>query len=293
MPLLDRVDGSADLLRTTTTVVIAVIAALALHGGLRLTVRYVLRRAVRQAWRGEGRWIARLPRPNDGSTTAPRRLQRADATAHMISRFGGLFITGVTTLYVSALLGVDPLVLISSAGFVGAGLAIGGQSFIKDWLGGLLVLLEDRYAIGDRVTLQVDGGHEAVGTVEALTAAGVRLRLCDGSTWYVGHGSVHAATNHSQQLISQRIELAPEVLERIDPAVVSTALEAATHDLGLTDVVLVADVVAKTPGPPPGGATNGDHGGLTIQASRPLSARQQKLVQQKLSALADHAPPRT
>jgi len=277
MHLLERLEASADLLRSLTEVAIVVVVAIAANVALKVTVRFVMRRAVHRAWQGEGRWNPRLPRRHDGARAGQRRLQRADAAAHMVSRLAGLVIAGLAVLLVSALLGIDPVVMVSSAGFVGAGIAVGGQAIIKDWLTGLLILLEDRYALGDRVTFRV-GGEDVTGMVESLNGAGVRLRLDDGSTWHVGHGTVDSVINRSQQLVVQRIDLPPGVRARLDPATIDDALHAASHDVGLTDVVLVADVLAEAD-------PERQEDALTIQASRPLSRRQQDLLSDRFTRL--------
>ena len=274
MTIVEGLDASAELLRSLTEVAVVIVVAMAASATIKVTLRFLMRRAVRRAWRGEGRWNPRLPRGHDGTHAGLRRLQRADAAAHMISRLTSLAIAALATLVISALLGIDPIVIVSSAGFVGAGIAVGGQTIIKDWLTGLLVLLEDRYAIGDRATLRV-GDEDKIGTVESLNGAGVRLRLDNGSTWHVGHGSVETVTNHSQQLVRQRIDLPDGVRDRLDPSDIDHALHAASHDLGLTDVVLVADVLAEADRTGP----------LMIQSSRPLSRRQQELVGKRLSEL--------
>lgn len=278
MPTLHSLDAPVDLLRSLAEVAIVIVAAVVANIGLKVALRFAMRRAVHRAWHGRGRWIPRLPRRHDGPNGSQRRVQRADAAAHMVSRLAGLAIGGLAVLVISALLGIDPVVMVSSAGFVGAGIAVGGQTIIKDWLTGLLVLLEDRYAIGDRVTLRVDG-EDVTGMVESLNGAGVRLRLDDGSTWHVGHGAVDSVTNRSQQLVSQRIDLPDDVRDRLDPATVDRALDAASHDLGLTDVVLVADVLAE------GGGRDRSEPGLTVYASRPLSRRQHDLVSDRLAEL--------
>ncbi len=130
-------------------------------------------------------------------------MQRADATAKMVTRVMTLLIGGVAALTISHILGFDPLVLISSAGFVGAAIAIGGQSVIKDWLTGLMVLLEDRYADGDKVILSI-GGNPVPGYVESINSTSVRIQLEDGSMWHAGHGSVESVTNLSQRSANPR-----------------------------------------------------------------------------------------
>src|ERR1700722_7300914 len=43
--------------------------------------------------------------------------------------------------------------LLAGIGVAGLALGLGAQALIKDWLGGLLVLLEDQIRIGDAVTI--------------------------------------------------------------------------------------------------------------------------------------------
>lgn len=147
---------------------------------------------------GPSRWTQRLPRSPETGQLLGRRIQRADATAYMLARLATIVIIGIATLTVSNIVGFDPLVLVSSAGSIGAGFAIGGQSAIKDWLTGLFVLLEDRYAEGDDVLMRV-AGNEFGGVVESINSTSVRLRLADGSMWHAGHGSVESVNNLSQR----------------------------------------------------------------------------------------------
>ena len=192
----------------------------------------------------------------------------------MLSRLTNLVVAMLAAIIISHILAIDPVVLISSAGFVGAGIAIGGQALIKDWLTGLLVLLEDRYAIGDQVAMQV-GGNEITGTVETLGGAGVRVRLRDGTTWHAGHGSIESVTNLSQQLVPHSVEIPSDVWAQLDQTMIGPRLNAASHDLGLTDVLLVADIQSEQDGE--GDAT------VTFHATRHLNERQRKIVQRRIA----------
>lgn len=271
---LDDVDLSADI---TTAAVIALVAASAivLNTVIRLVLRLLTRRAVRRALQGRGRWRVRLPRTTDGASAEQRRVQRADAAAHMMSRLSSILVAGLAALIVSKLLGIDPVVLVSSAGFIGAGLAIGGQALIKDWLTGLLVLLEDRYAVGDQITMTV-GGNEVAGMVETLGGAGVRLRLEDGTTWHTGHGSVESVNNRSQQLIPHSIEVPSDVWAELDETMIGRQLNSASHDLGLTDVLLLPAVAAET--------TSAGTTKVVFHASRQLNDAQHRLVADRIAA---------
>jgi small conductance mechanosensitive channel len=277
---IDRANPYVDHALRWIGAVALIALAFALNTGLRVAIRYLTRRAVRRALAGKrGRWIPRHPRTDDGSSTEQRRLQRADATAHMLSRIVSVAVMSATVAVASALVRVNPLVVLSSAGFLGAGLAFGGQAVIRDWLTGLIVLLEDRYAIGDRVTLRV-GIEDYTGGVETLTGVGLRLRLDDGTTWHTGHGSIESVINHSQKLIDNEIEIPASVWHELDETMIGRAVTAASHDLGLTDVVLVSDVEAE--GHRDGTTT------VTVRASKSLNERQRAMLAERIAAANPH-----
>ncbi len=264
--VFDDLASSSPALKLSVLLAMAV-GVLIANSVVRLLLRFLFRRAVRRAVAGRGSWSLRLPRSHDGNRAEKRRVQRADAAAHMLARMFNVLIGAIATVFASHLLAVDPLVLLSSAGFIGAGLAIGGQAVIKDWLIGFLVLLEDRYAVGDHVIMRVSG-NEFEGTVEALNSAGVRLRLADGATWHAGHGSIEAVINRSQGLVTNRIEVSTEVWSELDETMIGTRLKDASHDIGLTDVVLLADIEAH--------ATDEGTTELAVKSTRKLSERQRR-----------------
>ena len=189
----------SDVAGRVLSVVVVVVGGWLLSSLARVFFRRLTRRALTRALHGRGRLLMRLPRTHDSGGIDQRPVQRADAAAQMMARIASLVITISAMLLILRVLDIDPLVLVSSAGVLGAAVAIGGQALIKDWLTGLMVLLEDRYAVGDELTVRV-GGQDVTGTVETLTSAALRMRLASGPTWHAGHGSLETVTNHSQLL---------------------------------------------------------------------------------------------
>jgi moderate conductance mechanosensitive channel len=61
--------------------------------------------------------------------------------------------------------------LIASAGILGVALGFGAQNLVKDFLGGMFMLLEDQYGVGD----VIDMGY-ASGTVEGVGLRVTRMR---------------------------------------------------------------------------------------------------------------------
>lgn len=279
MSVFDGLEVPVDFSQVVGVVVVVLVAVL-VSWAARLALRYVVRRAVRQAIQGRGRWKVRVPRAHDNGRAEQRRLQRADAAAHMLSRITTVIVTLVAALVVTRVLGFDPVVLLSSAGFLGAGLAFGGQHVIKDWIAGLVVLIDDRYAAGDDITVVI-GPNEISGTVETLGSTGVRLRLADGASWHGGHGSIDGVTNGSQQLVRHVVDVSADLWAEVDEQEVSERLNAASHDLGLTDVLLVSDLSAEA-------AATG-HTRVAYHASRPLTKRQQQMIADRITGTSRHA----
>ena len=191
-----------------------------------------------------------------------------------MSRITTVIAFALAALVVARILGVDPVFLLSSAGFVGVALAFGGQSLIQDWITGLVVLLEDRYAVGDIVRVRISS-EEVTGTVETLGGSGLRLRLGDGTTWHVGHGSIESVTNLSQQLVPNSIEVPSDALAEIDEAELRQRLNAGSLDLGFGDVLLAPDLAAEQIDT---GTTR-----VTVKASRPLNKRQKRMVADRIT----------
>ena len=98
---------------------------------------------------------------SSGSTASPAKpASSVVASASMPPRGWSTILVSVVIWMVAAivafhLLDIDPAFFLSSAGFIGAGLAIGGQHKVNDYLTGLSVHFEDRYGVGDEIVVDV------------------------------------------------------------------------------------------------------------------------------------------
>ena len=70
---------------------------------------------------------------------------------------------------------VDITPLLASVGVAGLAISLGAQSLIKDFIGGLLILLEGQYAVGDLIEV-----GNVSGTVERLTLRATYVRDISG-----------------------------------------------------------------------------------------------------------------
>ena len=80
--------------------------------------------------------------------------------------------------------------LLASLGVAGLALGLGAQALIKDWLGGLLMLLEDQIRIGDAVTI-----NGISGVVEEINLRTTVLRSENGAVHVIANGLIATISN--------------------------------------------------------------------------------------------------
>ncbi len=259
---------------TIVELVLLVPAALALSWCVRAVIRAMTRRAVRRAQIRPGTWRSRLRRRNEVDTDVEaRRRQRADAAARMLGHIATIVIAIGTVLLALQIVGVDPVYAISSAGFVGFAIALSGQDLIKNVLAGTVALLEDRYAVGDQVTITTSG-NEVNGTIDLVGVASIRVRTEAGATWYAGHAEIDSVTNYSQLAASSDIAIPTALWNDVEDDA-SQRLVNASNDVGLTGVVFLPEIGVERH---PVGLTT-----VTVRSNRPLSADQKRLVEDRLT----------
>jgi small conductance mechanosensitive channel len=108
-----------------------------------------------------------------------------------------IVVLSLAFLIVLGTLGIDITPLLASLGIVGLALSFGAQTLIKDYIGGLFVLLENQYIVGEIVTLPTPNGT-ASGTVEKITMRATWVRDLNGQVHVVPNGEVRLLTNASR-----------------------------------------------------------------------------------------------
>jgi small-conductance mechanosensitive channel len=262
-----------ELLAPLAGVLLLVPAAAALAWCARRVIRALTRRAVRLAAQRPGSWRARSRRIDDVEVEVEaRKRQRADAAARTLGHVVTALVFVAAALVGLHMVGVDPVYAISSAGFVGLAIALSGQELIKNLLAGTVALLEDRYAVGDTVSVRVSG-NEVRGTIDLVGAASIRIRTDDDATWHAGHGTIESVTNFSQLPASADIAVATDAWHEVEEEA-PQRLTNATNDVGLTGVVFLPELSAQAH---PAGVTT-----VTVRTNRPLTDGQKCLVRDRL-----------
>lgn len=90
------------------------------------------------------------------------------------------------------LFGVDTVPLLAGADVIGVAIGVSVQNLIKDFVAGMYIVAENRYAVGDRVKI---GEHE--GLVHALHLCMTVLIADDGDMIFITNGSITSVVNRS------------------------------------------------------------------------------------------------
>lgn len=153
---------------------------------------------------------------------------RRELRVKTLSALGKSIVTAViaTITVVTALsvVGYDIGPLLASAGIAGVALGFGAQNLVKDFLSGVMMLVEDQFGVGDVIDM-----GEATGTVESVGMRVTRLRALDGTVWYVRNGEVVRVGNFGQDWARAVIDL--RVAYGTDTAAVHELLTQVGHDL--------------------------------------------------------------
>jgi moderate conductance mechanosensitive channel len=102
-----------------------------------------------------------------------------------------ILVYAFATISALGQMGVSVQPLVAGAGLVGAAVALGSQTVVKDFVSGFFILLENHFAIGDTVVL----GTGLTGVVEKMTLRVTVLRDLDGAVHIVPNGIIGAVTN--------------------------------------------------------------------------------------------------
>ncbi len=99
-----------------------------------------------------------------------------------------------TLLMILSALNVDIGPLVAGVGVAGLALSLGAQSLIKDFIGGLLIFVENQFAVGDVIAV-----GNVSGEVERITLRATYLRDTQGKLNIVPNGEIRIMSNLTAQ----------------------------------------------------------------------------------------------
>lgn len=120
--------------------------------------------------------------------------KRKETLVRIIVRTSEISLYLIAAMMVLSEFGINIGPLIAGAGIAGVAIGFGSQQLVKDVIGGLFILMDNRYHVGDSV--QING---ILGIVEDLNLRMTKIRDADGAMHYISNGAINTCANHSTE----------------------------------------------------------------------------------------------
>ena len=136
-------------------------------------------------------WRISVSRPTRRRPFSERR--RATLRYLIGSLMSGLAV--LVTMVIVLGMFVQPAALIAALGLFSAGIGFAARPYISDFLGGVVLLFEDQFALGDKVEI---GDRNVIGVVERVSLRTIHIRGDSGELWIVPNGDVRTIRNFTR-----------------------------------------------------------------------------------------------
>jgi small-conductance mechanosensitive channel len=209
-PLLERkMMEQENLIRiVASSVLIIALTALGLF-----VVRLVKKRLVA--------WTQAVPSVPDA------RRQQLATIIHVTQWVLAVLLIVTAILILLATVGIDITPLLASVGVASLAIGLGAQTLIKDFIGGLLIIVENQYAVGDTILV-----GNVRGQVEQITLRATQVRELNGDLHVIPNGEVRILANQSRGWSRAIVDVGVAYEEDLDRAlaVLASAAEAFAQD---------------------------------------------------------------
>jgi small conductance mechanosensitive channel len=171
--------------------------------------------------------------------------RRTETISRLVKTTGVVFIIGISLLMILDQLGINIGPILASVGVASLALGLGAQTLVKDIIGGLFLILEDQYQVGDVIEF---GGR--VGTVEDMTLRITSVRDINGYIHFVPNGEIRILANRSRDWARAIIDVGITYDDDVDLAlqVLDEIGKSAAQDSDIGPLMLDAPVVTGIEG---------------------------------------------
>ena len=119
--------------------------------------------------------------------------KQAETIRRLVKTSGTFVIIAVATLMILDRLGIDIRPILASVGIVSLAVGLGAQTLVKDIIGGVFIITEGQFHIGDVIIFGDIGG-----TVEDMTLRATKVRDADGTLHIIPNGELRVVSNRTR-----------------------------------------------------------------------------------------------
>jgi small conductance mechanosensitive channel len=174
-----------------------------------------------------------------------RRIIEKRIDAGQQSRLKTLLRAGTGTLNVIVIIiailmallvvGIEITPLLASVGVAGLAVSLGAQTLIKDYIGGIIILFENQFNVGDDIEV-----GNVIGTVERIELRATYVRDVQGRLFIIPNGEVRILSNNSREwrnaLVDLNLAFGTDFAKAIEA--LRMAVEQAAEDETLKSILL-------------------------------------------------------
>ena len=139
---------------------------------------------------------------------AIEREKRANTLGQVLRNASWIVIIVVSLLMALRELGFDVTPALAAAGGFGLAAGLGAQTLVRDWLGGILIITDNQFAVGDVVR-----AAGVSGKVEVVSLHHTELRDGDGALHFIPNSEIKVVTNLSRSWSSPMVRVPIDIAE--------------------------------------------------------------------------------
>jgi small conductance mechanosensitive channel len=159
------------------------------------------------------------------SSDDPERiLLRAPTIVHALKSISNLAAWAIGFVWLLTWQNVSLSSILTGAGLLGVALSVVFQNLLRDWVNGILVVLEDQYTVGDMI--DIDG---VFGSVEDVGLRTVQLRTAGGRLSVIPHGQTTVVHNHTKDWA--RVDFTIEIAYETDATLAMQVMEQVANEM--------------------------------------------------------------
>jgi len=146
-----------------------------------------------------------------GRRARAEHVKRAQTLSSVVSQAAAIFIVIIALFMLLSEVGLDITPLLAGAGVAGIAIGFAAQSFIKDLIGGFLIIFENQFDVGDVIKVA-----DVIGGVEEINLRRTLLRDLDGILHIVPNGEIRVASNYTMMWSRAHLDISVAYKEDLD-----------------------------------------------------------------------------
>jgi small-conductance mechanosensitive channel len=146
-----------------------------------------------------------------GRRARSEHAKRAQTLSSVVIQGTAIFIAIVALFMILSEVGLDITPLLAGAGVAGIALGFAAQSFVKDLIGGFLIIFENQFDVGDVIKVA-----DVLGAVEEVNLRRTQIRDLDGVLHIIPNGEIRVASNYTMMWSRAHLNISVAYKEDLD-----------------------------------------------------------------------------